>query len=97
MGSKPTRAKAQRASRIIKLASSTSRAHILLVLAADPARPVQDIAESLGMTHSAVSHQLGLLLASKIVSFKKEGRMVRYSLSRTPEAKALVKFLQALS
>jgi ArsR family transcriptional regulator, lead/cadmium/zinc/bismuth-responsive transcriptional repressor len=97
MGSKPTRAKAQRASRIIKLASSTSRAHILLVLASNAGQPVQDIAEALGMTHSAVSHQLGLLLAAKIVSFKKEGRIVRYSLSSTPEAKALVKFLQTLS
>lgn len=97
MGSKPTRAKAQRASRIIKLASSTSRAHILLVLASKAAQPVQDIAETLGMTHSAVSHQLGLLLASRIVAFKKEGRIVRYSLSNSPESKALVKFLQALA
>lgn len=97
MGSKPTRAKALRASRIIKLASSASRAHILLVLGARSAQPVQVIADSLGMTHSAVSHQLGLLLSSRIVSCKKEGRIVRYSLSNTPDAKALVKFLQTIS
>lgn len=68
-----------------------------MVLAAKSAQPVQDIAESLDMTHSAVSHQLGLLLSAKIVTFKKEGRIVRYSLSSTPESKALVKFLQTLS
>ncbi len=97
MISKQTLSKAKRASRVFKLASSTSRAHILLTLAKKSAQPVQDVADAVGMTHSAVSHQLGLLLRSKIVSFKKEGRIVRYSIAATPEAKALVKFLQTLS
>lgn len=97
MGSKQTRPQAQRAARIFKLASSASRAHILLVLAQKSARPVQDIADAVGMTHSAVSHQLGLLSSAKIVTFKKEGRIVRYSLSNSPEAKALVRFLQTLA
>jgi DNA-binding transcriptional ArsR family regulator len=97
MGSKQTRVKAQRAARIFKLASSASRAHILLVLAQKSPRSVQDIADAVGMTHSAVSHQLGLLSAAKIVSFKKEGRIVRYSIAPTAEARALVKFVKALA
>lgn len=97
MGPKQMRARAQRASRVFKLASSASRAHILLVLATKSLQPVQDIADAVGMTHSAVSHQLGLLSAAKIVTFKKEGRIVRYSVSTTPEAKALIKFVKALA
>lgn len=91
------RPKAQRAARIFKLASSASRAHILMVLANRSAQPVQHIADAVGMTHSAVSHQLGLLSAAKIVSFKKEGRIVRYSIASTPDARALIKFIKALS
>lgn len=97
MGSKQLRARAQRAARILKLASSASRAHILLVLADTSALPVQSIADSVGMTHSAVSHQLGLLSGAKMVSFKKEGRIVRYSIAAAPEAKALVKFIRSLA
>lgn len=97
MGVKQTRSKAQRVARLFKLASSASRAHILMVLAKEAAQPVQDIADNVGMTHSAVSHQLGLLSSAKIVTFKKEGRIVRYSISSAPEAKALVKFLQSLA
>lgn len=97
MGSKPTRVKAQRAARILKLASSASRAHILMVLAQKSNQPVQHIADSVGMTHSAVSHQLGLLSSANIVSSKKEGRIVRYSVTSAPEARALVKFVKTLA
>lgn len=97
MGIKQTRAKAQRISCIFKLASSASRAHILLVLATKPMQPVQHIADAVGMTHSAVSHQLSLLLSAKIVSCKREGRVVKYSLTTSSESKALIKFLKALA
>lgn len=97
MASSTTLKRAQRAARIFKLASSTSRANILLVLSKKASQPVQSIADQVGMTHSAVSHQLGLLLRAKIVSFKKEGRIVRYSIASSAEAKALVKFLQSVS
>lgn len=97
MASKQTRVKAQRAARIFKLASSASRAHILLVLAEKSPRAVQDIADAVGMTHSAVSHQLGLLSTAKIVSFKKDGRIVRYAIAPGAEAKALVKFVKTFA
>lgn len=96
MVSKQQRAFARDASRIFKLAASPTRALILMVLSQKSGVPVGDIAEALGMTHSAVSHQLGLLSRAKVVVFEKRGRSVLYSMAKTPEAKALGKFLSSL-
>lgn len=41
---------------------------------------VCDIAATLGMSQSAVSHQLRLLRTLRLVKYRKEGRMVYYSL-----------------
>lgn len=41
---------------------------------------VCDIAALLGMTKSAISHQLRVLKQSKLVKFKKDGKVVYYSL-----------------
>lgn len=41
---------------------------------------VCDIAHLLGMTQSAISHQLRVLKGAKLVRFRKEGRVVYYSL-----------------
>ena len=41
---------------------------------------VCDIAQLLGLTQSAVSHQLRLLKACKLVRFRQEGKMVFYAL-----------------
>ncbi len=42
---------------------------------------VCDIAECLGMTQSAISHQLRVLKQMELVKFRKEGKTVFYSLS----------------
>jgi len=42
---------------------------------------VCDIAALLGMSMSAISHQLRVLKQSKLVKFRKEGRSVLYSLA----------------
>ena len=42
---------------------------------------VLDIANSLGLSHSAVSHQLRLLRERQLVSFRREGKNVWYSIS----------------
>lgn len=42
---------------------------------------VCDIAQLLGMTISAISHQLRVLKQAKLVKFRKEGKTVFYSLS----------------
>lgn len=41
---------------------------------------VQDIAMTIGLSVSAVSHQLRLLKAAKIVKYRREGKMMYYSL-----------------
>ena len=40
-----------------------------------------DIAESLGMTMSAISHQLRILKQARLVKSRREGKMVYYSLA----------------
>lgn len=42
---------------------------------------VCDIAELLGLTQSAISHQLRVLKNAKLVSFRREGKTVYYSLA----------------
>ena len=42
---------------------------------------VCDLADVLGLTQSAVSHQLRLLKSSKLVKFRREGKTVVYSLA----------------
>ena len=39
------------------------------------------LADLLGMTKSAVSHQLSALRAAHLVNFRREGKNVRYSLA----------------
>jgi ArsR family transcriptional regulator, lead/cadmium/zinc/bismuth-responsive transcriptional repressor len=41
---------------------------------------VQEIAELIGMSESAVSHQLRLLRSLRLVKHEREGKTVRYSL-----------------
>lgn len=42
---------------------------------------VNDIAQLLELSQTAVSHQLRVLKASKLVKFRKEGKIVFYSIS----------------
>ena len=42
---------------------------------------VQDLAESLLMTQSAVSHQLKILKMNKLVKNRREGKQIYYSLA----------------
>lgn len=44
-------------------------------------RCVGDLAEALGMSVSAVSHQLGMLRRLRVVKGRREGRHVHYSLA----------------
>ncbi|MCE9541128.1 metalloregulator ArsR/SmtB family transcription factor [Candidatus Kaiserbacteria bacterium] len=96
MISKATKTKAHTTAELFSLAASTTRVLILTSLMKHKELSVQDIAEELGMTHSAVSHQLGLLTDGRIVSATKSGRHVCYRIAGGKEAKALVKFLSSL-
>ena len=57
-----------------------TRLKILLLIDNNTTMCVYDIASKLEMTKSAVSHQLALLRQARLISSKKEGKEVFYSL-----------------
>ena len=64
---------------LFKALGDPTRVKILICLQASDMN-VGDIADKLGMTTSAVSHQLRILRDAHLVNSRKEGRMVFYSL-----------------
>ncbi len=62
-----------------KLLGDPTRTKILFALSREELC-VCDLANLLGLSASAVSHQLRLLRSVKVVKFRKEGKMVYYSL-----------------
>ncbi|MBQ9777463.1 MAG: helix-turn-helix transcriptional regulator [Clostridia bacterium] len=67
-------------SELFKVFGDSTRIRILCALLEDELC-VCDIAKLLGMTLSAISHQLRILRAAKLVDFRKEGKTVFYSLA----------------
>ena len=65
---------------LFKVFSDTTRIKILYSLMPGELR-VADIAETIGATQSAVSHQLRILKASRLVKFQRDGKNVMYSLA----------------
>ena len=65
---------------LFKVFGDSTRIRILFVLFEDE-HSVSDIAESLTMTQSAISHQLRALKQSKLVKYRREGKTVFYSLA----------------
>lgn len=63
-----------------KIFGDTTRIKILYVLFQSE-MCVCDIAQLLNMTQSAISHQLRVLKQMKLVKFRREGKIVFYSLS----------------
>ncbi len=70
---------ATRLSQLFGALSDPSRVRLISALLAGELC-VHDLAAALGMSHSAVSHQLRLLRSLNLVRFRKEGRIVYYSL-----------------
>jgi DNA-binding transcriptional ArsR family regulator len=66
-------------SEIFKVLSDPTRLKIVLALTKEELC-VFDIAQLLGVTDSAVSHQLRLLKTLRLVKYRKAGKMVYYSL-----------------
>ena len=65
---------------LFKVFSDTTRIKILYSLM--PGKLcVADIAETIGATQSAVSHQLRILKAARLVRFQRDGKNVLYSLA----------------
>lgn len=65
---------------LFKVFGDSTRIRILYVLF-ESEMCVCDIAELLGMTQSAISHQLRLLKQSKLIKNRRDGRQVFYSLA----------------
>ena len=63
-----------------KMLGNPTRIHILLLLMEQEAK-VSSLAEQLGMTQSAVSHQLNLLKMCKLVKRRRDGKMIFYTLT----------------
>ena len=64
---------------LFRIFGDTTRIKILYALF-ESELCVGDMAQALGMTQSAVSHQLRVLKSSKLVKFRREGKTVFYSL-----------------
>lgn len=65
---------------LFKIFGDSTRIKILYVLF-ESEMCVCDIAQLLGMTQSAISHQLRSLKQSKLVKYRREGKTVFYSLA----------------
>ena len=79
-GTLPEEEKLLDLSELFKVFGDSTRIRILFVLF-EAEVCVCDLAEALGMTQSAVSHQLGILKRSKLVKSRREGKSVFYSLA----------------
>lgn len=71
--------KAQRMAEFFSLLADANRLRILSVLAAQESC-VSDLAATLSMSESAVSHQLRTLRAMRLVNYRKQGRHAFYRL-----------------
>ena len=65
---------------LFKVFGDTTRIRILYALF-EAELCVCDIARLLGMSQSAISHQLRILKGSKLVKYRREGKTVFYSLA----------------
>ena len=65
---------------LFKIFGDSTRIKILFVLL-DNEMPVNAIADALGMTQSAVSHQLRILKTNGLVKFARDGKSLIYSLA----------------
>ena len=65
---------------LFRVFGDTTRIKILYVLF-ESEMCVCDIAQLLGMTQSAISHQLRILKQSRLIKFRREGKTVFYSLA----------------
>lgn len=64
---------------LFKVFGDSTRVKILFALISRP-MVVSELASTLGMTDSAISHQLAVLKANRLVRAQREGRSLRYAL-----------------
>ena len=72
--------RAKQLAEIFKILGDPTRVKMLCLLTKNDELTVSAIAEALGMGQSAISHQLRILRAARLVKFRKDGKEVRYAL-----------------
>ena len=79
--------------RLLALAGDQTRIRILCVLFQNQEVCVSDIGNSLGMSVSAISHQLRLLKANNLVGTKRVGQNICYFLHKSNYTNQLKKII----
>lgn len=75
----PTQEHLNKLADFFKIMADTTRLKIIYALYASEMY-VDDLSNTIGVSQSAVSHQLRILKQMRIVKFRREGRMIYYSL-----------------
>ena len=68
-------------SELFRIFGDKTRVKMLFIMQERGELCVQDIALSMDMSQSAISHQLRILKAAKLVKYRRQGKEVIYSLS----------------
>lgn len=76
----PERETLEQIAELFKAFADPTRVSILALLS-ESERCVNDIAEAVGMSQSAVSHQLRILKQMHLIKFRREGKSLLYSLA----------------
>jgi ArsR family transcriptional regulator len=80
---------------IFKILSDPTRLRILtLLLGEGKELCVYEIAEGVGISHSAASHQLSKLEAHNVVTSFREGQTICYEVAETEQAKKLISVIR---
>lgn len=66
-----------------RIISDPSRVRLLLLLQ-EGENCVSDMADALGMTHSAVSHQMNVLRSQHIIGSRRDGKQIYYYMADGP-------------
>ncbi len=90
---KPLTQDLSKKARILELAGDPTRIRILCTLFDHKDICVSDIANSLKMSVAAVSHHLQLFQEHKLVSTRRQGKNVCYTLQQTPLIKYIKQFI----
>lgn len=64
-----------------KIFGDKTRLHILFLLFSKPETRVNELSDVMSMHQTAISHQLKILRHMRLVTYRKEGRNVFYSLN----------------
>lgn len=77
----PTPSETREASDLLKVVGDLTRMRILCTLLPGEDLSVGELQHALGMSQSAVSHQLRVLRDANLVKFRRSGKLVYYSLA----------------